>query len=1046
MPIRNEINSATAVELRLSLAGPGEWLAISESIETLLGFPRAAFLLQAALLRQRIHRDDQDIAEQLFSRDPEPAEAPFNIRLRHADGRIRCVKGQYRKSRSAGTGELLLDLTLWDAKRLKRTMDDNTMLVNFKAIMEATDDFIFIKDRNHVFTMASQTLVKITEPSNRWTDLIGQTDYDVFPEEYADVYYRLEKQVFAGLPVACEIQEYRAKDGELGWVDNRKYPVHDEGGEIIGLFGIARDITEQKHAEEAVRASEHLLRTVIDEMPDVLVLKDRKGDFLLCNQTIARLYGTTPQEMVGKHDGDFGVPKDMADAFRENVLGIMARGTPEIVFEDSRDAITGEARHFKSIKKPFKDDHGNDQILVIAHDITDVIRAQEQVAESERRMHIVLEVTREGIWDWHVPSGKVIHNARWYTILGYGVGSIPETMEAFAALIHLEDMEGVMQRIDALLRGEIQTYQSEHRLRFHDGVYHWVQDRGMVVERDAEGQPLRVVGSFFDNTEKYRVEQALRKEREALKLIVDHAPIGIWLQDGKGKLSFVNKAFCNAMGIPEQRFLEVPHYIELMPEPYRLQCIASDDKALASAGISVSQQQLPFVDGQVHDLRVIKAVKRDDSGQVVAMVGLSLDISEDLRREAELERHRHHLEELVEERTLALSIAKEAAVAASRAKSTFLANMSHELRTPMNAIMGMTELALMRAESPQLRGQLSKVMQASRHLLGVINDILDISKIEAERLSLERIGFRLGSVLENLSSLMSGKAAEKGLTLVVEAAAELARTPLQGDPLRLGQILLNLVGNAVKFTARGVILVRVLSIQESSRDLLARFEVRDSGIGISTEDQKQLFTAFEQADGSTTRKYGGTGLGLAISKRLAHMMGGEIGIDSQPGVGSTFWCTARLEKIDQLQDEAKAEQSMPTAKEQVRRLFSGYRILLAEDEPINQEVSMELLQDAWLKVELADDGVAAVELARRNDYALILLDIQMPKMNGLEAARAIRAIPGRETIPILAMTANAFEDDRKNCLDAGMNDHLSKPVVPAHLYQTLLRWLEYANH
>jgi signal transduction histidine kinase/CheY-like chemotaxis protein len=409
----------------------------------------------------------------------------------------------------------------------------------------------------------------------------------------------------------------------------------------------------------------------------------------------------------------------------------------------------------------------------------------------------------------------------------------------------------------------------------------------------------------------------------------------------------------------------------------------------------------------------------------------------------ELKRSKDELERRVVERTAALSIAKELAEAANRAKSTFLANMSHELRTPMNAIMGMTGIALRRAADPKLTDQLVKIDKASQHLLGVINDILDISKIEAERLSLEQRNFMLGEVLENLKSLISQKAMDKGLQLRIDLPPDIAHLALRGDPLRLGQILLNLTANAVKFTEAGTITLRAHPIEESPTDVLLRFEVHDTGIGISPEDQKRLFTAFEQADGSMTRKYGGTGLGLAISKRLAKLMGGDVGVDSQPGAGSTFWCTVQLGKalVDKGAVPPAPTFSRRPADERLLDEYAGTRILLAEDEPINQEVSRGLLEDVGLAVDLAEDGVQAVELAKQNRYALILMDMQMPNLNGVDATRTIRALPGYEHTPILAMTANAFDEDRQACLEAGMNDHIGKPVDPDKLFEILLHWL-----
>ncbi|GAB1395169.1 hypothetical protein MASR1M60_33330 [Rhodocyclaceae bacterium] len=433
----------------------------------------------------------------------------------------------------------------------------------------------------------------------------------------------------------------------------------------------------------------------------------------------------------------------------------------------------------------------------------------------------------------------------------------------------------------------------------------------------------------------------------------------------------------------------------------------------------------------------------DADGKPVRSVGTVQDITERKLTELELVQHRHHLEALVAQRTADLSIAKEAAEAASRAKSTFLANMSHELRTPMNGIIGLTNLALRHAEDPQLKDRLGKIAKASQHLLHVINDILDITKIEAERLTLEHIDFQVGQVLENIASLIGLKANEKGLKLIIDLTDGLPTARFNGDPTRLGQILLNLAGNAIKFTETGAITLRGRLIENpvAGPEVMLRWEVVDTGIGIAPVVQARLFTAFEQADGSMTRRYGGTGLGLAICKRLVTMMGGDIGVQSTPGEGSTFWFTVRLRPAARTAVPPAPTFAADSAEARLQAGFSGMCILLAEDEPINQEVSRSLLEDVGLVVDLAADGQQALELARHNRYALILMDMQMPIMNGVDATRAIRVESNNRATPILAMTANAFDEDRQVCLDAGMNDHISKPVDAALLYGTLLRWL-----
>lgn len=542
--------------------------------------------------------------------------------------------------------------------------------------------------------------------------------------------------------------------------------------------------------------------------------------------------------------------------------------------------------------------------------------------------------------------------------------------------------------------------------------------------------------------ERFRSEQTLRESERKLRGLFDLSPLGIALTDMQGRYIDFNESFRKITGYPAEELAQLDYW-QLTPRQYEADEARQVEALTRSGRYGPYEKEYLRKDGSLVPLRLNGMLVNDPEGNPCVW-SIVEDITARKQSESELERHRHHLESLVDGRTRELTEAKLAAESASRAKSIFLANMSHELRTPMNGILGMVALARRQMSDETGRAQLDKARGAADHLLKVINDILDISKIEAERLILEECPVRIGQVLDELLSLLGQRASEKGLRLHLAVPDELTRLPLVGDPLRLEQVLINLVGNALKFTEQGSVTLHADLVHDMVGEVVVRFDIIDTGIGIEPEAQIRLFSAFEQADNTMTRRYGGTGLGLTISKRLVGLMGGHIGVLSTPGKGSNFWFTVRLQKATaNLPDVPQAEPPSVLACERlIRQNHPGACVLVVEDEPIGREVATCLLEDAGLSVDFAENGCLAVELARRKTYALILMDMQMPKMNGVEATKVIRADSLNRDTPILAMTANAFEEDRLICLEAGMDDHIAKPVDPDGLFERLLHWLD----
>jgi PAS domain S-box-containing protein len=982
-----------------------------------------------------VHPDDRTriLAEAAALDDPRPAQGPFAMEFRMAcrDGSWTWVLARGMVlARDAEGAPLRISGTLGDISYRVRAEE-----ARLGAILEAMPGAMLVADRTGRVHQVNSTCERcFVYPEGQMAGLSMEL---LVPDVMRGAPGKA-RELFSRPQMPGRVLTARRNDGSYFPAMIHLAPMQ-MAGQALSVLSV-RDMTQRQRAEEALHASSERYRLIVQTAAEGIWMTDAEDKTSFVNPTMAAMLGYQPEEMLGRPMRDFMDPDYHAR------IGHPQRhpGQPEQADVRFHRKDLSTLWGLLSATQINADNGSYAGTLAMVTDITDRRLAELALRHSSQRLASVFNAVTNGLVVLDSAGHVLESNAAAARLLGHSAGrAAPQWHGVHEDGTPFTQTEHPVQQ--ALSSGQ-SVRDVVMGVAHPDGRTSWLSVNAEPM-RDEQGASLMVVASLTDISYRKRIEDELRHNEHRLQEIINMLPIGLFIKDADSRMLLMNPASEQLFGYRCAELNEGDYSARHAPED--IAAFRARDVEAFAGRVQIDYEEMVWntVLGQQRNMRTFKRPVYDAQGKPAYLICMCLDITDSMRAKQALRELNEHLEERVAQRTAQLDEQRKIAEEASQAKGQFLANMSHEIRTPMNGVIGMAYLALKTELDPRQRDYLEKIRFAGEHLLRIIDDILDFSKIEAGKLEIEQVDFAIEHVVQTLNTVVAPKAGSRGLTLQFDIDPGLPRV-LRGDPLRLGQVLINYTNNAIKFSENGSIEIGVRKVVGDEQHCLLRFEVRDHGIGLSEAEQRKLFQSFQQADTSTTREYGGTGLGLAICKQLAQLMGGEVGVDSAPGQGSTFWFTARLgvsqravpEIISQVRDAA-AELLASTRSATVMSALKDARILLVEDNTFNQQIALEMLEEAGSSVCLANNGAEALDLLRQTVFDCVLMDVQMPLMDGLEATRRIRADPDLSAMRVLAMTATATNEDRARCLEAGMDDFITKPIQPALMYRTIASWL-----